>query len=44
VQIQLKIEASDKSVKTVEVRAEVRDAPPDAPAAKGGGMHGMKKH
>lgn len=42
VQIQLKIEASDKSVKTVEVRAEVRDAPPDAPAAKGGGMQGMK--
>jgi len=42
VQIHLKFEASDKSVKTVEVLAEVRDAPPDAPAAKAGGMQGMK--
>ena len=42
VHIQLKIQASDKSVKTVEVRAEVRDAPPYAPAAKGGGMQDRK--
>jgi len=44
VQIQLRIEASDKSVKIVEVRADVRDAPPAAPAAKGGGMQDMKMH
>ena len=44
VQIQLKIEASDKSVRTVDVRAEVRDAPPGAPAGKGGGMPSLKMH
>lgn len=40
VQIRLRIEAGDKSVKTVVVRAEVRDAPP----AKDDGMQRMKMH
>lgn len=42
VQIQLRFEEGDKSVKTVEVRAEVQDAPPAASTAKGGSMQDMK--